>query len=50
MTPAQLPVGRHVIRGFAWTGAGLIRSVSFSADGGHQWGQAQLESPARPFT
>jgi DMSO/TMAO reductase YedYZ molybdopterin-dependent catalytic subunit len=46
----RLPVGRHIVRGFAWTGAGLIRSVSFSADGGHQWGQTQLESPPKPFT
>jgi len=47
---ARLPVGRHVIHGFAWTGAGLIRSVSFSGDGGREWSRAQLESPAKPFT
>jgi DMSO/TMAO reductase YedYZ molybdopterin-dependent catalytic subunit len=46
----RLPVGRHVVRGFAWTGAGLVRSVSFSADGGHQWALAQTESPPRRFT
>ncbi len=46
----RLPVGRHVIRGFAWTGAGLVRSVSFSADAGRQWGPAQLESAPKPFT
>jgi DMSO/TMAO reductase YedYZ molybdopterin-dependent catalytic subunit len=46
----RLPVGRHVIRGFAWTGAGLVRSVRFSSDGGRNWGPAQFESPPKPFT
>jgi DMSO/TMAO reductase YedYZ molybdopterin-dependent catalytic subunit len=46
----RLAVGRHFIRGFAWTGMGLIRSVDFSADGGRVWTPAQLESPAKPFT
>src|SRR5580658_10287105 len=46
----RLPVGRHVIRGFAWTGPGLIRSVSLSADGGRRWTPAQFESAPKPFT
>jgi len=46
----RLPVGRHVIRGFAWTGAGLVRSVSVSVDGGHHWALAQPESPPKRFT
>ena len=46
----RLPVGRHVIRGFAWTGAGVISSVRLSADGGRQWAPAQLESAPKPFT
>jgi DMSO/TMAO reductase YedYZ molybdopterin-dependent catalytic subunit len=45
----RLLAGRYVIRGFAWTGAGLIRSVSFSADGGRNWSAAALESPPKPF-
>jgi DMSO/TMAO reductase YedYZ molybdopterin-dependent catalytic subunit len=45
----RLLAGRYVIRGFAWTGAGLIRSVSLSADGGRQWSPAKLESPPKPF-
>jgi DMSO/TMAO reductase YedYZ molybdopterin-dependent catalytic subunit len=47
---ARLPVGRYEIRGFAWTGSGLVRGVSFSADGGRAWAPAQLESRPRPFT
>jgi hypothetical protein len=39
-----------VIRGFAWTGPGLIRSVSLSADGGRRWTPAQFESAPKPFT
>ena len=46
----RLPAGRYVIRGFAWTGAGLIRTVSFSDNGGRDWLPAQLESTAKPFT
>ena len=47
---ARLPLSHYVIRGFAWTGTGLIRSVNFSADGGHAWAPAQLESAPKPFT
>jgi DMSO/TMAO reductase YedYZ molybdopterin-dependent catalytic subunit len=47
---ARLPAGRYVIRGFAWTGAGLVRSVSFSSDGGRAWTPAALESLPKPFT
>ena len=46
----RLPASRIVIRGFAWTGAGLVRRVSFSADGGRKWAPALLESAPRPFT
>ncbi len=46
----RLPLSRYAIRGFAWTGTGLIRSVNFSADGGRAWAPTQLESPPRPFT
>lgn len=47
---SKLPLGRHQVHGFAWTGTGLIRSVSFSSDGGRQWSPAQLESPPKPFS
>src|SRR5260370_28060795 len=47
---ARLPPSRYVIRGFAWTGTGLIRSVNFSAEGGRAWASAQLDSPPWPFT
>jgi DMSO/TMAO reductase YedYZ molybdopterin-dependent catalytic subunit len=45
----RLLAGRYVIRGFAWTGAGLIRSVSLSADGGRNWSPATLESQPKSF-
>ena len=46
----RLPAAQHVIRGFAWTGRGLIRTVEFSADGGRAWAPAQLESAPAPFS
>jgi DMSO/TMAO reductase YedYZ molybdopterin-dependent catalytic subunit len=46
---SRLPASRHVIRGFAWTGQGVVRSVSLSTDGGRSWATAQLESPSKPF-
>jgi hypothetical protein len=45
----KLPAGRHVIRGFAWTGAGLVRGVEFSSDGGSGWSAAKLDSAPKPF-
>ena len=47
---AKLPAGTHVIRGFAWTGAGVVRRVDFSADEGHAWSLAEFEAPPKPFT
>ena len=47
---SKLPVGRHIVRGFAWTGTGLIRKVDFSADGGRAWTAAQIESHPKPFS
>jgi DMSO/TMAO reductase YedYZ molybdopterin-dependent catalytic subunit len=41
---SKLPVGRHVVRGFAWTGPSLIRTVEFSSDGGRTWSPAKLEA------
>src|SRR5438034_205586 len=46
----KLPAGRHLIRGFAWTGAGLIRGVEFSSDGGNGWIPAKLESRPKTFS
>src|SRR5579872_6920584 len=47
---SKLPAGRHVIRGFAWTGAGLVRRVELSADAGGAWAPAEFEAPPKPFT
>jgi len=46
----RLPAARHLVYGFAWTGTGLVRSVSLSADGGRTWTPAQLESAPQPFS
>ena len=46
----KLPASRHFIRGFAWTGAGLIRGVEFSSDGGNKWIPAKLESRPKTFS
>lgn len=37
--------GFHEISGLAWSGAGRIRSVEVSADGGRTWGEAFLHGP-----
>jgi DMSO/TMAO reductase YedYZ molybdopterin-dependent catalytic subunit len=46
----RLPARQCVVRGFAWTGGGLVRRVSVSCDGGHVWAPAQLESSPKQFT
>ena len=46
---ARLPAVRHLVRGFAWTGSGLVSGVSFSDDAGRTWKAAQLESRPKPF-
>jgi DMSO/TMAO reductase YedYZ molybdopterin-dependent catalytic subunit len=46
---AKLPAGLHMIRGFAWTGSGLVRGVDLGSDGGKLWTPAKLESSPKPF-
>jgi len=45
----KLPAGKHEIRGFAWTGKGLVRVVSLSTDAGRTWTAAKIDSPGEPF-
>lgn len=40
--------GLYQISGIAWSGAGRIRRVDVSADGGRSWGQAELSEPVLP--
>jgi sulfane dehydrogenase subunit SoxC len=42
---AMLGAGLYQISGLAWSGAGRIRRVEVSADGGRSWGQAELSEP-----
>ena len=37
--------GLYQISGLAWSGAGRIRRVEVSADGGQSWGEAALSEP-----
>jgi sulfane dehydrogenase subunit SoxC len=37
--------GFHEITGLAWSGAGAVKRVEVSADGGHTWKDAQLHDP-----
>lgn len=46
----KLPAGRHLVRGLAWTGGGLVRRVEFSADAGGAWSPAEFEALPKPFT
>ena len=40
--------GLYQISGLAWSGAGKIRRVEVSADGGQSWAQAALSDPVLP--
>ncbi len=41
--------GFYEISGLAWSGAGAIRRVEISTDGGQSWKDAELRSPAHPM-
>jgi sulfane dehydrogenase subunit SoxC len=41
--------GFYEISGLAWSGAGTIRRVEISTDGGQSWKDAELRSPAHPM-
>ena len=41
--------GSHVVRGYAWSGAGAISQVDVSVDGGESWRPARLEAPRDRF-
>ena len=40
--------GLYQVSGIAWSGAGRIRSVEISADGGQSWAEAALSDPVLP--
>ena len=40
--------GLYEISGLAWSGAGTVKSVEVSADGGQSWAEAALEEPVLP--
>ena len=44
-----LPPGIHMIRGYAWSGAGAIAQVEISTDGGESWHSAHVEPPRERF-
>ena len=44
-----LPRGVHVVRGYAWSGAGAIAQVQVSVDGGETWLPTRLEEPRDRF-
>nr|MBF6591519.1 molybdopterin-dependent oxidoreductase [Ktedonobacterales bacterium] len=46
---AQMSIGAHVIRGFAWSGAALITQVEVSVDDGQSWERATLASEASRY-
>jgi DMSO/TMAO reductase YedYZ molybdopterin-dependent catalytic subunit len=47
---SKLVAGRYAIRGFAWTGPGIVRRVDVSADAGASWTPAEFEAPPKRFT
>jgi DMSO/TMAO reductase YedYZ molybdopterin-dependent catalytic subunit len=46
---AIVPRGEHVVRGFAWSGAGPIARVEVSVDGGAAWVAADLTSESEQY-
>ena len=40
--------GAYEISGIAWSGAGKVRAVEVSADGGRSWAKAALDGPVSP--
>jgi sulfane dehydrogenase subunit SoxC len=46
---AKLAAGQYEIHGFAWTGAGLIRRIDCSTDGGLSWKPANFDAPLKPY-
>ena len=47
--PTRLERGWVEISGIAWTGAGRIRRVEVSTDGGKTWASARLQEPVLPL-
>ena len=45
----KLPAGRHLVRGFAWSGAGGVKEVSISTDGGASWNAARFPAPPNQY-
>ena len=45
----NLPAGRHLVWGFAWSGGGAIREVAVSIDGGRTWNPAQVQTSTDRF-
>ncbi len=41
--------GFYEISGLAWSGAGAIRNVEVSTDGGRTWKMAEFRTPATPM-
>lgn len=47
--PVRIEKGWVEVSGIAWTGAGRIRRVDVSTDGGRTWSAAQLQDPVLPL-
>jgi DMSO/TMAO reductase YedYZ molybdopterin-dependent catalytic subunit len=43
----KLPMGRHLVWGFAWSGQNPVREVSVSTDGGKVWTRATLDASVK---
>lgn len=46
---ATVPVGRHTVRGKAWSGCGPVERVEVSVEGAGEWLPATLAPPAGPY-
>jgi DMSO/TMAO reductase YedYZ molybdopterin-dependent catalytic subunit len=45
----NLPAGRHLVWGFAWSGTNAIRTVALTTDGGKAWKPAKLDAQSSPY-
>ena len=45
----KMAPGMHMVRGYAWSGAGAITNVDVSVNGGETWATAHIEAPRDRF-
>ncbi|WP_155670959.1 sulfite oxidase [Ornithinibacillus caprae] len=45
----ELDTGKHIVKGIAWTGIGLITKVEISLNNGKSWNECELITTPKPY-